>query len=477
MRKHARIIYDPSRRKFLIPPGSKNVKWKMRIPSWVHGTVKCNRGNVIDKREFAGQMNKSLHAFKIKLINILNDPTVRVTMRVVNDVSEAVKTFKPRDPWTWVQAGSKVCVSLVDHLEVDEYMYFEADRTWSSFFPKEFSQTIRDAVSDCPSKVIRTSTQGKNIRLVNLGDDVTIGWVQGTIDREATIWTPTSQMPQAQAKVTEILWRRFANNSVVVNNKSREWFNGSNSGSSECMTFEVDDTAKFMTSGTAKKHAQYLSHCMACGVKRTVLYYGPPGTGKTTMVQTMVKALGLRSFRFSVDNMSTMDNNTLLKAIQIFKPDVVIIDDIDRIGNDTSLFEFMTSLKDKVQFVLATANRPSQLDEGILRPGRFDELVAVTKLDDEVTRFLLGQEYADVFDDVKDFPIAYIEEYKTQRKLRPAEDALHVLHNMRNRVKRLSEFYDELVVDETTGQATIAPKRSRKKRNKFMGSKLAKVTG
>lgn len=401
-------------------------------------------------------VKSTVRSWKIKAVNVINEPTFRTVCRVLDGAVEGVKLFKRGEPWTYFQCVTKIALALVDNLEVDEYMYFEADKTWGCPFSDEFTGLIIRSVANFPTKVLKTSDKGIDIHIVDLGNDTIIGWVVGKGTTNC-VWAKLNQFDDVRQRLIEILWSQFENKSIVVlphRQKRRR-----NDEKLQTVTdFEVDMLAKSMTSKIAKEQAQYMRLCMEKGIKRSILYYGPPGTGKTTMVQTAVNVLGLKSFRLTADDLGRCEAHVIYDAIDIFKPDVVIIDDIDRTGLDAYLFDLMACLKEKVKFILATANRPSRLDEGILRPGRFDELIPIMRLDDEVTKFILGEEYASAFEDVKDFPIAYIEEYKTQRQLKSHEEATQILVELQNRVKRLSEYYKEFEVNDD-GSLSISSKR------------------
>jgi len=407
---------------------------------------------------------KFINSLKIGIVNVINNPTVRIVCRLAGDTADAVKVFETRNPWSYFACAAKLAVSLVDNLEVDEYMYFEANKSWTCPFSQNFSSLIKDAVSDFPMKTIKTSDKGIDIRLVDIGNDIRIGWTMrpGISGGLSQVWSPAGRLADTRQQLTEILWKKFGGESIVMGRSTVNSYRPRDEESSDIVHFTVDSSLQFMTSKMAKEQAEYLRRCMSYGIKRSILYYGPPGTGKTTMVQTVVKALGLRSFRFAVGDVGVSSTSTINDALDIFKPDVVIIDDIDRVHEYSNMNDFMTNLKERTKFVLATANKPSELDESVLRPGRFDELVAVTHLDDDVTRFILGTDYIDAFNDVKDFPIAYIQEYRTQRLLHSHEKATQILTELQNRVRRLSSYYNELDVsdDGTTGIAPVRPKKN-----------------
>jgi SpoVK/Ycf46/Vps4 family AAA+-type ATPase len=95
----------------------------------------------------------------------------------------------------------------------------------------------------------------------------------------------------------------------------------------------------------------------------------------------------------------------------------------------------------KVKLVLATVNDRSELDEAILRPGRFDELVEIDRMDEEVVKHVLG-EYVDSFDTVKNWPISFVNEFVVRCKFMDQKGAADSVVELANRVKRLDVYKD-----------------------------------
>ena len=394
--------------------------------------------------------SEALRSVQVKIVNVLNDKRVRNFFKITKDVAEAGKGIRVGKPWTYIWGVANIAVSLVDNLEMDEYSYFESGSEWTSLFSKDFSKVIIQAISHFPTKTLNTPDSDCSIRLVDLGGGLQVGWVRKENSHMPKLWCRTTLLSETRERIRDLLWQQYKDDSIVV----RKSFRRTNRTHGDddlvgIIDFEVDDDVKKFSSKVAKKWVSYFLTCMNKDIKRSMLFYGPPGTGKTTMVQSIVSDLKLRSIRVNVTDFRDLDSFVLYDSIDIFKPDVIIVDDIDRIDGEGVLFEALTSIKSKVQFIFATANKPSNLDEGILRPGRFDEIIPITSLDDGVIKFVLGNEYVDAYDDVKGWPIAYIEEFKIQRMLKSPEEARNTLITLQKRVEKLGEYYEEVDVNKS----------------------------
>ncbi len=171
-------------------------------------------------------------------------------------------------------------------------------------------------------------------------------------------------------------------------------------------------------------------------INRTVLFYGPPGTGKSTISRTLCDNLKLRSLRVRVEDVGDLGSEPVVEMIRIFEPDVVIFDDLDRAMSQIALLETLENLHKRVRFVFATVNHIENLQQALIRPGRFDELIEVTTLDEAAVMKVLG-DYADSFEAVKEWPVAFISEYVIRRRILGKEKALAALDDLKKRVDRL----------------------------------------
>lgn len=153
-------------------------------------------------------------------------------------------------------------------------------------------------------------------------------------------------------------------------------------------------------------------------IPKGLLLAGPPGTGKTLLAKAVAGEAGVPFIQMSGSAFIEMYVGLGAKRVrELFKlarknaPCIIFIDEIDAIGckrdkaggtseNDQTINAMLEQMdgftgRDGV-FVIAATNRADQLDEALVRPGRFDRQVAVNppsswKVRQELFRHYLGQ--------------------------------------------------------------------------------------
>jgi proteasome regulatory subunit len=138
-----------------------------------------------------------------------------------------------------------------------------------------------------------------------------------------------------------------------------------------------------------------------------VLLYGPPGTGKTMLAKavanetdaTFIKMAGSELVHKFIGEGAKLVRD-LFEVARAHEPAVLFIDEIDAIASKRTesktsgdaevqrtmmqLLSEMDGFEDRGEVrIIAATNRFDMLDRAILRPGRFDRLIEVTKPDIE----------------------------------------------------------------------------------------------
>ena len=370
--------------------------------------------------------------------NFFNIGRVKKIFRLGSDVVSALTPVLERQtPLTVAQAVFSIGKIVVDDLEVWPDDYF--DSTWESPYPAGFNRTVLKALSGRPYKVIKTSDEFVVIHMVHF-DDVVFGYVinikTNFVDR---ICVKLDKLEQARELIKNELWRLMRGQNIVLR---RPRTKGRDDGN-EPVSLDVDDAFQPMPSRRADEYSAYLKKCIESGVSRSVLLYGPPGTGKSTMARTIVSNLGFKSFRIRVEDIGHIDTSDVFEAISMFEPDAVILDDFDRTSAQDSLLEVLEFFQRHVKLVIATVNNKNHLDEAILRPGRFDELVQIKQMDEDVVKVVLGDEHAASLELVRDWPIAFIQEYVKRLRFMSPTEAQQTVKELAHRVQRLSMYDDE----------------------------------
>lgn len=393
--------------------------------------------------------------------NVLNDPFVKRLFMVGGEIAAAFSSYAEKPTlWNGIRAAFLSGKSLVEQFEIMAYDFFDDEAKWVEPFPRDFSGAILKILKKFPYETLKTSTEGSIIHLVKL-DVGTVGWITNTtkytvfkVDR---IYAETKNLEAIREKIKSLLWEQFKDKPLVLKRNQRSL----RSFDEDRIVLEVDDAFDPLPSELASEYTKYLNRAINGGVNRSVMLYGPPGTGKSTLARTLVNNLKLRSFRLRIEDVGGIDNSTLFEAIDIFKPDAIILDDFDRAGSQEQLLETCEHFEKNIKLVIATVNKRDKLDEALLRPGRFDELVLVKRMDDNVIKNELGA-YVDVFNQVKDWPIAFIVEYVKRRQFLTKREAMKTIKELAARVERLGEYDEEAATAKVLGKKSTKQKARRK---------------
>jgi proteasome regulatory subunit len=144
-----------------------------------------------------------------------------------------------------------------------------------------------------------------------------------------------------------------------------------------------------------------------------VLLVGPPGCGKTLLAKAVANSTNATFIRMVGSELAQKyigEGGRLVRELFALarekSPSIIFLDEIDAIGakrldGSTSgdrevqrtLMQLLAELDgfDRLEDVriIAATNRPDILDDALLRPGRFDRIVEISKPDDEARRAIL----------------------------------------------------------------------------------------
>src|SRR5438045_9468578 len=138
-------------------------------------------------------------------------------------------------------------------------------------------------------------------------------------------------------------------------------------------------------------------------VPKGILLYGPPGTGKTLLAKAIANEAGARFFAQSASafvemfaGLGAARIRKLFEEARKHAPAIVFIDELDAVGSartghgftreqDQTLNQLLVELdgfeaREQI-VVMGASNRLQDLDQALLRPGRFDRQVLVAPPD------------------------------------------------------------------------------------------------
>lgn len=194
------------------------------------------------------------------------------------------------------------------------------------------------------------------------------------------------------------------------------------------------DSGQIKESDQATQLLNRLQKFFDRGEQRSVLLYGPPGTGKSSMVRNITQKLEWRTVFLDLSNQNRMTGSKLSFYLNFLHPSAVIVDDIDRIGDVSELLSSIDRIRETVRLFFATANDFASFDAALVRAGRFDETI-------EVTRIFFAEDYlpdnypAEVLERVREWPISFLEELRIRAETLGMEDIMKEVEDLEPRVK------------------------------------------
>ena len=214
---------------------------------------------------------------------------------------------------------------------------------------------------------------------------------------------------------------------------------------------EDDIQGDFYSFNLCNEESDEIKEFQKKGYGRSILYYGPPGTGKTNLVRGICANLGGRSVKFP--ELDQINSKNILDVISFLKPNCIVFDDIDRCYNETTS-EVLDALEkinqDSNLVFLATANRISNLDDAIIRPGRFDKIKEIKIMEREVLMKIIDNDL-ELFKIVETMPVACVKEITKRIEVFGREKALNNIQDIFDRVKNMKNSEYEFGGEDVSG--------------------------
>lgn len=202
-------------------------------------------------------------------------------------------------------------------------------------------------------------------------------------------------------------------------------------------------------SNTADNLYDYISKSMEAKLPRAVMLCGEPGAGKSCVASTLLKRLDLQTL--IVKDFTKVGYETILATVKLLNIDAILIDDFDHanVGDNSLMLGFLENIRKDVKIILATVNSTQKFHKALVRPGRFDKIMLVNKLDESVVKNLLGKDLVEYFDRVKDWPIAYVNEFVLSMRLEGYEKSSAIIEDLQ---KRVSNNTIDLILQAATAE-------------------------
>lgn len=240
------------------------------------------------------------------------------------------------------------------------------------------------------------------------------------------------------------IWENCSDGRWIQLHISGDWSN-------TAINFSAGRQGEIHNSVLAGGITERINNFLTKGIHRSVMLYGPPGTGKTSIINKIGENLGTRILSVEVGELASANSKDILYAVRLLDPDVLIVNDFDRFSGASMFLNTLEEMHSSIKLFMVSVNRKQMLPKAVLRPGRFDELIAVNKLDDGVAQRLLNTELdKETFDKVAKWPAAFIAELGRRieilglDKIKPELDELEERVRENNKQFELSDEYLDL---------------------------------
>jgi len=163
--------------------------------------------------------------------------------------------------------------------------------------------------------------------------------------------------------------------------------------------------------GTALDYIDEWILFMDKGIRRCICLQGKPGTGKSTLTRTAATKINRRTVQVTSEAFRRMHFSHWKTMIALMSPEMLIIDDIDRVYD---LEEYLDRFEDayyQVPLTLFTSNDLDEIPDAFKRPGRIDQILLLSDPSADV-RLQVLQEFAKMegVGEIPDWKLPFMEE-------------------------------------------------------------------
>ncbi len=411
-------------------------------------------------------LNKNKIDFYLKIRKITSNDTFIASLDALSILLKSYSIFSNNKKLEGISVGLSEFVSLTDNFNsiisrTIDSMYYVSGARKSEILTK-LNKYVIEVANKFDFEKTSIKTSDNNSAVIYSIDGANIILKYNPQDKKyCDVLILSKDVDETEKLIVNLIFKLFTYNHLKIRstNQSISFYNADSpvNESGDKISIEQDYFGLNKPSTNCNREIQSIKQFLNKNKKRSIIYYGPPGTGKTTIVNNIVENLRLKSIRFVVSDIQhrLIDVNFLVSHI---KPDIIIIDDIDRLNGDTSapLLNLIEELRNNCKLLLLTCNSV-HFDSAIIRPGRVDQLVPIFELDEEVVKNVLGEELIDMFDKVKKWPIAYVGELKERADVLGLEAAYESISELLDRVDKLNSEYDPNV-KFNMGQAFLESK-------------------
>lgn len=340
-----------------------------------------------------------------------------------------------------VAVGLKVVNGVRRHRERDHWDYFGDG--WRALDTWGYQNTLFHAIALRSKPEPPVGVSDNSSVLLTTHDGVTFGWRKYGEDEE--IEGPWIDKAEDDQRALHVLGRTawdylHSSRAVIAVERNRQ--------DRITIGFKPDLTAELLASDVADKLVERMQGFLEQGHHRSILLVGEPGTGKTCIMHYMASRVGGFSLRVATSDLHGLSLREIQGAVDLLRPDVVLIDDFDRYqpggyrgrGDETGQAAFLLDAVEHInqasKVLICSANYSDDFPEALLRPGRFDEIQIVDRLEPAIVDGMIGDGVPiKIRKRLYGMPIAFVAEFAKRKATLGAEQAYAELKDLSERAE------------------------------------------
>jgi len=360
-------------------------------------------------------------------------------LSIATDTADILATIAARRPTILgvVSVGLKLINSYETVTEKDSSdSNFFIESGWKPLNIGEFKKFVYSVlISSMKPQIIDGKNEDSNSHMIfDLGENVKIGFVQDSQDvLKGPYVEKIDDQQKILAKIGRLSWEFLGTKNACVHVAKGSY----DDYGREDISFVADDLeSNVFSSEVALGILSETELFLDKNFNRSIMFHGDPGTGKTSAMKFIAKKMGKFSLRISVTDLSSY-SDALVNAVAILQPTILMIDDFDRAYKHEQMLTELEKFNQTIKLFMVSVNDSSDMPGAVIRPGRFDDIIEFTKLDDAILESLIGPDVEDsVKKRLKELPIAYIAEFHKRREVLGVERAIEGVEELEKRMKR-----------------------------------------
>lgn len=364
---------------------------------------------------------------------------LRHILEIADDVSEIIVNLRDNPkPLDYASIGFRLVSSSLKHYDKLGKNPFKG---WKDLQLWEFKQYLFDITKHNHNiDVIREKDNVIFYATKIYGKD--FGWKERDGYIDGPFVPPSESHDDALSILGRMTWEYMCSNSCMLLKKSRSDYE---SGTIICADNLEEQVYESQAANEILKRSQSF---IEKGYNRSVMLYGKPGTGKSSAMKYIAREMGGYTLRINVSDLDNLDSEDMLCAIDLLRPDILIIDDFDRVSRPDKFLADLERFNKKIKLFIVSVNSIKSLDTAVIRPGRFDDILKLEKIDQKIVDQLIGDVSPDVYKRLSNLPIAYISEFNKRKQILGLEQAVDEVENLEFRIR---EALQEGATEEQSG--------------------------